>query len=189
MSSSGISNECNKNGQTNFSLNVLHSKCSPPSGKRDEEDNCNFEDGEKTHAVDTLRNNITQGGVLKAEIITQNGENNLSNHKNEPIHPQHLQENIFINMKEEHAKQNVNLNKGYPYKWNKEQNDPCAEKGMEEKSGDVFFKMANEYNSNQSKTIAGNVDVSPSKADRSNFTFEKNCLNRSGEMEKKKKKK
>ncbi|OTN64808.1 Uncharacterized protein PKNOH_S120148400 [Plasmodium knowlesi] len=179
MSSSGISNECNKNGQTNFSLNVLHSKCSPPSGKRDEEDNCNFEDGEKTHAVDTLRNNITQGGVLKAEIITQNGENNLSNHKNEPIHPQHLQENIFINMKEEHAKQNVNLNKGYPYKWNKEQNDPCAEKGMEEKSGDVFFKMANEYNSNQSKTIAGNVDVSPSKADRSNFTFEKNCLNRS----------
>ncbi|ANQ08144.1 Uncharacterized protein PCOAH_00026520 [Plasmodium coatneyi] len=184
MSSNGISNGCIKNGQSNCSVNVLHSKCSPSSGKHDEGGNCNFEDGRRTHGVDNLRNNITPGGSLNGEIIAQKGEYNSSNHKNELVHSQKLQENNFINMKQENAKQNGKLNWGYPFKWNKKQNDPCAEK-----SGGVFSKMANEYNSNESKMKNGNGNVSPGNTDRFNSTDEEICLNGSGEMDKKKKKK
>ncbi|KJP90207.1 hypothetical protein AK88_00055 [Plasmodium fragile] len=189
MSSNGLSNGCSKNGQTNFCVDVLSSKCSPPNGKRDEGHNCNFENGHRTHGVDSLCNNITPGGSRNGEIITQNGEHKLSNHKNELIHPQISQENNFINMKEEHAGQNAKLNWGYPFKWNKKWNDPCAEKGKAEKSGGVFSKMANEYNSNEIKMTTNNGDVSLCNTDRSNTTVDKICLNRSGEMEKRNKNK
>ncbi|KMZ93117.1 hypothetical protein PVMG_04267 [Plasmodium vivax Mauritania I] len=194
MSSNGISNRCSKNGKTNFSVNVLTNKCSPPNGKLDEGDNCNFEDGRRAHGVDSLCNSSAPGGSLNGGIIAQTGEHNLSNHKNEFFPPQHLQENNFINMKEERARQKGRLNWGYPFKWNKKEGDPFAEKDKAEKekaekSGGVFSKMVNEYNSNQGKTPTGNGDVSPSNADRSNSTVEKIYLNGSGEMKKKKKKK